>query len=99
MDVSRPSATLGSFSEVNHREFLLCSMFSNIPIPHSKRWSRALNQPIYMTTERQGVLDFSKTFSNFHISIFVPIIHFIFSKFLVPIFVTVYSNYFIWEKY
>ena len=98
MDVSRHSATLGSFLEVNHREILPCNMFSTSPIPHSRRWSRALHKPIYMTTEQQGVLDFSKTVSKFHVSFFVRIIHFIFSKFFVPVFVSIFEFFFS-EKY
>ena len=30
------------------------------PMPHSKQWSRAINQPPYMTTERPAILDLVK---------------------------------------
>ena len=60
MYVSHLSTRLESFSQVSHQEVLPCNMFSTSPIPHSKQWSQAINQPAYMTTERPDILDLVK---------------------------------------
>ena len=60
MDVSHLSTRLESFSQVSHQEVLPCNMFSTSPIPHSKQWSRAINQPAYMTAERADISDLVK---------------------------------------